>query len=77
MSSRIAVSCLGVHFALTEKEAAHLRSLTDEQARLEQLHEVIETTCFEQGPDLKAESDKSWDGIIQRIATVEAAEYQL
>jgi hypothetical protein len=36
------MSCLGVHFALTKGEIAQLRSLPDEQARLEHLQEVIE-----------------------------------
>ncbi|MBA4150068.1 MAG: YfbM family protein [Verrucomicrobia bacterium] len=62
------MSCLGVHFALTEKEAAHLRSLTDEQARLEHVQEVIEPAYFEQHPDFKAESDKSWDAMHRALA---------
>jgi hypothetical protein len=62
------MSCLGVHFALTEKEAAHLRSLDDEQARLEHLQEVIEETYFGELPDLKAESDKSWDAMHRALA---------
>lgn len=62
------MSCLGVHFALTEKEAAHLRSLTDEQARLEHLQEVIEEKYFSEHPDLKAESDKSWDAMHRTLA---------
>lgn len=62
------MSCLGVHFALTEKESAHLRSLDDEQARLEYLQEVIEQTYFDKHPDLKAESDKSWDAMHRALA---------
>jgi hypothetical protein len=62
------MGCLGVHFALTEDEVAHLRSLTDEQARLEHLQEVIETSYFEQHPDFKAESDKSWDAMHRVLA---------
>ena len=62
------MSCLGVHFALTEKEAGYLPSLTDEQARLQHLQEVIEATYFEQHPDLKAESDKSWDAMHRALA---------
>jgi uncharacterized protein DUF1877 len=61
------MSCLGVHFALTEKEAAHLRSLDDEQARLEHLQEVIEETYFGEHPDLKAESDKAWDAMHRAL----------
>jgi hypothetical protein len=62
------MSCLGVHFALTEKEAAHLRSLRDEQARLEHLQEVIEVTYFERQPDWIAESDKAWDAMHRALA---------
>jgi hypothetical protein len=62
------MSCLGVHFALTEKEVAHLRSLADEQARLEHLQEVIEPAYLEQQSDFAAESDKSWDAMHRTLA---------
>jgi hypothetical protein len=62
------MGCLGVHFALTEKEVADLRSLPDEQARLDHLKEVIEETYFGEHPDLKAESDKSWDAMHRTLA---------
>lgn len=62
------MSCLGVHFALTKDEAAHLRALTDEQARVEYLQEVIEETYFGEHPDLKAETDKSWDAMHRALA---------
>jgi len=62
------MSCLGVHFALTEKEAAHLRSLRDEQARLDHLQEVIEETYFNEHAELKAESDKAWDAMHRTLA---------
>lgn len=62
------MSCLGVHFALTEKEAAHLRSLGDEQARLDHLQESIEETYFNEHPELKAESDKAWDAMHRTLA---------
>jgi hypothetical protein len=62
------MSCLGVHFALTEEEADHLRSIEDEQERVDHLQEVIETTYFEKHPELKAESDKSWDAMHRALA---------
>ena len=62
------MGCLGVHFALTENEAGHLRSIEDEQERLEHLQEEIEQTYFEQHPDFKAESDKSWDAMHRVLA---------
>ena len=75
------MSCLGVHFALTEKEATHLRSLTDEQERLNHLQEVIEETYFGEHPDLKAESDKAWDAMHRALAdgqlTWDGGEYPL
>jgi hypothetical protein len=60
------MGCLGVHFALTEKEVAHLRSL-DEQARLEHLNEVIEEAYFEEQSEYKAESDKAWDAMHRTL----------
>jgi len=62
------MGCLGVHFALTKDEAAHLRSLIDEQARLDYVHEVIEKNYFSRHPELKAESDKSWDAMHRTLA---------
>ena len=62
------MSCLGVHFALTESEATNLRSLDDESARLKYLQEVIEETYFGSHPDLKAESGKSWDAMHRSLA---------
>jgi hypothetical protein len=62
------MGCLGVHFALNAEEVAHLLSLDDERARLEHLEEVIETTYFEQCPELIAESDKSWDAMHRLLA---------
>src|SRR4051794_10867367 len=62
------MSCLGVHFALTQREVEHLRSLDDEEARVEHLQEVIEETYFGEYPDLKAESEKSWDAMHRTLA---------
>ena len=62
------MGCLGVHFALTEKEVAELRSLPDEQGRLDHLKEIIEEAYFNDYPDLKAESDKSWDAMHRALA---------
>jgi len=75
------MSCLGVHFALTEKEATHLRSLPDDQSRLDHLQEEIEETYFGEHPDLKAECDKSWDAMHRVLAdgqlTWDGGEYPL
>jgi hypothetical protein len=62
------MSCLGVHFALTEKEANHLRSLTDEQERLEHLQEVIEEQFLGDEKEFAAENDKAWDAMHRVLA---------
>ena len=61
------MGCLGVHFALTEQEVLDLRSLSDEQARLDHLQENIETEYFAEHPDLMAESDKAWDAMHRTL----------
>ena len=62
------MSCLGVHFALTEKEAQHLRSLDDEQERLSHVQEVIEQHYLAHEKQFAAESDKSWDAMHRALA---------
>src|SRR2546423_14233286 len=62
------MSCLGVHFALTEKEVEYLRSLDDEQDRLEHLQEVIEEHYLNHDKQFAAESDKSWDAMHRALA---------
>jgi Domain of unknown function (DUF1877). len=75
------MTCLGVHFALTEEEAADLRSLRDDQSRLDHLQEDIEETYFAEHPDLKADCDKSWDAMHRALAdgqlTWDGGEYPL
>jgi hypothetical protein len=75
------MSCLGVHFALTEKEAAHLRALENECDCVEYLQEELEEIYFGEYPDLKAESDKAWDAMHRALAdgqiTWEGGEYPL
>ena len=62
------MSCLGVHFALTEEEVSKLCSFNDEQARLNHLKEVIEEVYFEKYENYLAESDKSWDAMHRALA---------
>lgn len=62
------MSCLGVHFTLTDKEAKHLRSLDDEQDRLEYLQEVLEDHYLNQEKQFAAESDKSWDAMHRTLS---------
>jgi|ERR1035438_4912033 hypothetical protein len=67
------MSCLGVHFALTEKEAAYLRSLDDEQERLSHLQEVIEEHYLSHEKQFAAETDKSWDAMHRALADGEVS----
>ena len=62
------MSCLGVHFALTEQEAGYLRSLDDEQDRLSHVQEVIEEHYLSHEKQFAAESDKSWDAMHRALA---------
>jgi len=62
------MSCLGVHFALTEKEVSHLRGLEDEQDRLEHLQEVIEEHYLNHEKEFATESDKSCDAMHRALA---------
>lgn len=61
------MSCIGVHFALTAAEAAHLRTL-DEESRLEYFTTVIEAEYLNDHPDLTAESDDAWNA-LHRVLT--------
>lgn len=62
------MSCLGVHFALSEEDVTTLRLFEDEQVRLDHVKEVIEPLYFEKHPELKAESDKAWDAMHRALA---------
>ncbi|MEM1438269.1 MAG: YfbM family protein [Pseudomonadota bacterium] len=56
------MSCLGVHFALTEVQVSKLRATEDESKRLEYVQGIEEE--FLSGDKLHAaESDKSWDAL--------------
>lgn len=62
------LGCLGVHFALTEFEVDRLRSLLDEQDRLNYLVEEIEESYFANDKEHLAESDKAWDAMHRSLA---------
>jgi hypothetical protein len=62
------MSCLGVHFALTEEDVAALRAIEDEQERLSLLQEDIEERYFAKPAPYAAESDKSWDAMHRALA---------
>ena len=62
------MSCLGVHFALTEEDVAALRSFSDEQDRLSHLQGDIEERYMSEPKDYAAESDKSWDAMHRTLS---------
>lgn len=62
------MSCLGVHFALSEEDVTTLRSFENQEDRLEHIIEVMEPLYFEKYPELKAESDKAWDAMHRALA---------
>jgi hypothetical protein len=75
------MSCLGVHFALTDDDVTALKSLTDEQERLDFLIEELEEKYFDADDGFCAESDKAWDAMHRALAdgelTWDGGEYPL
>lgn len=75
------MSCLGVHFALTEAEVAQLRAFTNEAELLDHVVEDIEVTYFEHYREYLAQSDKAWDAMHRVLAdgelTYSGGEYPL
>ncbi|MEX2213318.1 MAG: YfbM family protein [Phycisphaeraceae bacterium] len=61
------MGCLGVHFALDEKEVLRLTSLSSDEARLEHLSNDLEEDYFESQPHWLAQSDKAWDAIHRSL----------
>jgi len=61
------MGCLGVHFALTHGEVVKLKSFATDVERREHLTDEIEETYFGEHEDLKAESDKAWDGMHRTL----------
>jgi hypothetical protein len=75
------MSCLGVHFAISEAEVETLREFDDEQDRISHVQEVIEEKYFANHKDLLAQSDKAWDAIHRVLAdgelTCDGGDYPL
>lgn len=67
------MSCLGVHFALSQEEIERLRTFPDEASRLDYLKEEIEEFYFTNHPELLVESDKSWDAMHRALTAGELA----
>ena len=66
---------------MTEEQAAHLRSLDEEQDRRSHVQEVIEEQYLAGDKQFAAESDKSWDAMHRTLAdgelTWDGGEYPL
>jgi len=61
------MSCLGVHFALTDEEVDKLESLPSDAERLEYIQEDIEERYFAEHKEFLAQSDKAWDAIHRAL----------
>lgn len=62
------MSCLGVHFALTDDDVVTLRAIDDEQDRLAHVQEEIEERYMAEPGTYAAESDKAWDAMHRVLA---------
>jgi hypothetical protein len=62
------MSCLGVHFALSEEDVAAMLAIKDEQDRLSFLQEHIEERYLAKPKTYAAESDKSWDAMHRTLS---------
>ncbi|MCR6474650.1 YfbM family protein [Variovorax sp. ZS18.2.2] len=62
------MSCLGVHFALTQDDAMALEAIENDDDRLEHLTEEIEERYFKEAEACIAESDKSWDAMHRALS---------
>lgn len=62
------MSCLGVHFSLSAAEVQQLRSIEDEQERLDHVQSVIEETYLRDHLQRTAQSDKAWDAMHRALA---------
>jgi hypothetical protein len=62
------MGCRGVHFALSDAEVKHLRSLLSERERLDYVIEDLEASYFADRKEYVAESDKAWDAMHRALA---------
>lgn len=62
------MSCLGVHFALSEEDVNTLRAIDDEQERLSHLQDNLEEHYLAEPGTYAAESDKAWDAMHRALA---------
>ncbi|MGJ7501466.1 YfbM family protein [Variovorax sp. ZT5P49] len=62
------MSCLGVHFALTQDDAMALEAIENDDDRLAHVTEQIEERYFKEAEAYVAESDKSWDAMHRALS---------
>lgn len=62
------MSCLGVHFSLSEDEVCKLKSFDEDTDRLDYLQCEIEERYFEEHRDRVAQSDKAWDAMHRALS---------
>jgi hypothetical protein len=62
------MSCLGVHFALTDEDATALLHKATNADRLEFVQEHIEERYFNDEDIYIAQSDKAWDAMHRALA---------
>jgi hypothetical protein len=61
------MGCLGVHFALDERDLQALRSQPNDEERLNYLQETIEENDIGSKDGWIAETDKAWDAIHRAL----------
>jgi hypothetical protein len=62
------MACRGVHFSLDEPTVQALKTIDDDQERLQFIQERIEVIYFKHHPAWLAQTDKAWDW-IHRVLT--------
>lgn len=75
------MSCLGVHFALSDADVATLLAKASDEDRLTAITDDIEDRYFEDPRTYIAQSDKSWDAMHRALSngylTSDGGEYPL
>jgi hypothetical protein len=61
------MGCLGVHFALDERDLQALRSQPNDEDRLNYLQETIEESFLGAEGGWSADTDKAWDAIHRAL----------
>ncbi|MDQ0394200.1 DUF1877 family protein [Labrys monachus] len=62
------MSCLGIHFSLSDSEVDHLLRIGDDGRRLHYFRESIEPLYVAEHPERIAESGTAWDAMHRALA---------